>query len=117
MNLLEEEEMSCSSANQRKESSTKRHQDLIHSLQQLGDYESLLTPPLPAAPLANLAAAKAMMLHSGLSVGSGYFEGMNLNDMPVNCGELISLLNFKKFQCADLVFVAPCGLTCIILLF
>ncbi|KAF3621448.1 Mediator of RNA polymerase II transcription subunit 33B [Capsicum annuum] len=85
VNLLEEEEMSCSSANQRKESSTKRHQDLIHSLQQLGDYESLLTPPLPAAPLANLAAAKAMMLHSGLSVGSGYFEGMNLNDMPVNC--------------------------------
>lgn len=98
MNLLEEEEMNCSSTNQRKESSRKRHQDLVFSLQQLGDFEGLLTPPLPAAPLAILAAAKAMMFLSGVSVGSGYFEGMSLNDIPANCGEFLSLLNFKKFQ-------------------
>ncbi|MCD9643169.1 hypothetical protein HAX54_030388 [Datura stramonium] len=84
VNLLEEEEMNSSSTYQRKESS-KLHQDLVLSLQQLDDYEGLLTPPLPASPLANLAAAKAMMFLSGLSVGSGYFEGMSLNDMPVNC--------------------------------
>lgn len=99
MNLVEEEEMNCSSTNQTKESSRKCRQDLVFSLQQLGDYEGLLTPPLPAAPLANLAAAKAMMFLSGVSVGSGYFEGMSLHDMPVNCGELISLVNFKKVQC------------------
>lgn len=75
VNLLEEEE----------ESSRKRHQDLVFSLQQLGDFEGLLTPPLPAAPLAILAAAKAMMFLSGVSVGSGYFEGMSLNDIPANC--------------------------------
>lgn len=87
-NLIEEEERNCSSTNQTKESSRKRHQDLLSSLQQLVDYEGLLTPPLPAAPLANQAAAKAMIFLSGLRVGSGYFEGMSLNDMPVNCGEL-----------------------------
>lgn len=85
VNLVEEEEMNCSSTNQTKESSRKCRQDLVFSLQQLGDYEGLLTPPLPAAPLANLAAAKAMMFLSGVSVGSGYFEGMSLHDMPVNC--------------------------------
>ncbi|XP_055813312.1 mediator of RNA polymerase II transcription subunit 33A-like [Solanum dulcamara] len=85
VNLLEEEEMDCSSTNQRKESSRKCRQDLVFSLQQLVDYEGLLTPPLPAAPLANLAAAKAMMFLSGISVGSGYFEGMSLNDLPVSC--------------------------------
>ncbi|CAN4093491.1 unnamed protein product [Withania somnifera] len=85
VNLLEEEEMNCSSTNQREESSRKHHQHLVFSLQQLGDYEGLLTPPVPAAPLANLAAAKAMMFLSGLSVGSGYIEGMSLNDMPANC--------------------------------
>ncbi|XP_009784277.1 mediator of RNA polymerase II transcription subunit 33A-like [Nicotiana sylvestris] len=84
-NLIEEEERNCSSTNQTKESSRKRHQDLLSTLQQLDDYEGLLTPPLPAAPLANQAAAKAMMFLSGLRVGSGYFEGMSLNDMPVNC--------------------------------
>ena len=87
MNLLEEEEMNCSSSNQRKESSSKCHQDLVFSLQQLGDFEGLLTPPLPAIPLANQAALKAMMFLSGLSGGSEYFDGMRLNDMPVNCGE------------------------------
>lgn len=59
--------------------------ELVSSLQQLGDYDSLLTPPLPVTSIANQAAAKAMMFLSGLTVGSGYLDGVSLNDMPVNC--------------------------------
>ncbi|KAJ9543363.1 hypothetical protein OSB04_023070 [Centaurea solstitialis] len=58
---------------------------LVSSLQQLGDYEGLLTPPLSVTSIANQAAAKAIMFFSGISVGSGYLDGVSLNDMPVNC--------------------------------
>ncbi|XP_009617798.1 mediator of RNA polymerase II transcription subunit 33A-like [Nicotiana tomentosiformis] len=84
-NIIEEEENDSTSSDQRKESTEKRCQALVSSLQQLHDYEGLLTPPLPAIPLANQAAVKAMMFLSGLSMGSEYFDGMKLSDMPVNC--------------------------------
>lgn len=58
---------------------------LVSSLQQLGDYEGLLTPPLSVTSIANQAAAKAIMFFSGISVGSGYLDGVSLNDMPVTC--------------------------------
>jgi hypothetical protein len=63
----------------------QRRKDLVSSLQQLGDYEGLLSPPIPVISVANQAAAKAMMFLSGLSVGSGYLDVVSLNDMPVNC--------------------------------
>ncbi|XP_059298023.1 mediator of RNA polymerase II transcription subunit 33A-like isoform X2 [Lycium ferocissimum] len=84
-NIIKEEENDSSSRDQRTESTGKRRQALVSSLQQLHDYEGLLTPPLPAIPLANQAALKAMMFLSGLSGGSEYFDGMRLNDIPVNC--------------------------------
>lgn len=58
---------------------------LVSSLQQLGDYEGLLTPPPSVTSIANQAAAKAILFFSGISVGSGYLEGVSLNDMPVTC--------------------------------
>ncbi|KAL4205446.1 hypothetical protein AMTRI_Chr01g137360 [Amborella trichopoda] len=63
----------------------KRRRDLITCLQMLGDFEGLLAPPQSVVCVANQAAAKAMMFVSGLKVGSGYFDGISVNDMPVNC--------------------------------
>ncbi|KAE9460513.1 hypothetical protein C3L33_07516, partial [Rhododendron williamsianum] len=91
--IIEEEEIAlskeveCSATSLRKEKyvSGKRRRDLVSSLQQLGDYEDLLAPPLPLISVANQAAAKAMMFLSGLTVGNGgYLDGLSLNDMPVN---------------------------------
>ncbi|MCL7023533.1 hypothetical protein MKW94_021123 [Papaver nudicaule] len=63
----------------------KRRLDLVSSLKSLGDYEALLIPPPSVISAANQAAAKAMMFVSGLSVGSGYFDCINMSDMPMNC--------------------------------
>ncbi|CAK9151038.1 unnamed protein product [Ilex paraguariensis] len=96
VNIIEEEEnalndeaecspMTPTSQIKEKQVSRKRRKDLISSLQQLDDYEGLLTPPLPVSSVANQAAAKAMMFLSGLAVGNGYLDDVSLNDMPVNC--------------------------------
>ncbi|XP_031101490.1 mediator of RNA polymerase II transcription subunit 33A-like [Ipomoea triloba] len=85
VNIIEEEEKELNLANQGKESVGERRQDLVSSLKQLDDYEGLLTPPLQVASVANQAAAKAMMFLSGLTIPSGYFDGMSMNDMPMNC--------------------------------
>ncbi|KAG5251978.1 mediator of RNA polymerase II transcription [Salix suchowensis] len=88
-NIIEEEESELidetqqSPTNQRKEKQGKRRKGLITSLQLLGDYEGLLTPPHPVSSVANQAAAKAIMFISGLTVSNGY--SMSTNDMPVNC--------------------------------
>ncbi|WJZ87031.1 hypothetical protein VitviT2T_006438 [Vitis vinifera] len=63
----------------------KCRKDLVSSLQMLGDYEGLLTPPQSVISAANQAAAKAMMLVSGINVGSAYFEFISMKDMPINC--------------------------------
>ncbi|KAJ4954696.1 hypothetical protein NE237_011479 [Protea cynaroides] len=93
VDLIEEEELmlideaECSPTNQWKEKPIggKRRKDLVSSLQILGDYQGLLTPPQSVISVANQAAAKAMMFVSGLTVGSGYFECINMNDMPMTC--------------------------------
>ncbi|XP_042476055.1 mediator of RNA polymerase II transcription subunit 33A-like [Macadamia integrifolia] len=93
VDLIEDEELSLideaehSPTNQWKEKQVggKLRKDLISSLQILGDYEGLLTPPQSVISVANQAAAKAMMFVSGLTVGSGYFECINMNDLPMNC--------------------------------
>lgn len=95
LNIIEEEETALINEaevrvnSQRKENhvSGRRRRDLVSSLQQLDDYEGLLTPPLPVIPVANQAAAKAMMFLSGIAVGSGYLDGASFNDMPGNCSE------------------------------
>ncbi|KAJ0699236.1 putative mediator of RNA polymerase II transcription subunit 33A/B [Helianthus annuus] len=58
---------------------------LVSSLQQLGDFEGLLIPPSSVTSIANQAAAKAILVASGISVGSGYLDGVSLNDMPNTC--------------------------------
>ncbi|GMI66544.1 REDUCED EPIDERMAL FLUORESCENCE 4 [Hibiscus trionum] len=92
-NIVEEEESElidgsdCSATNQTREKQApgKCRLDLITSLQMLGDYEALLTPPQPVRSVANQAAAKATMFVSDLKAGNGYYECMSINDMPVNC--------------------------------
>lgn len=106
-NIIKEEENASSTSDQRTEATGKHRQALVSSLQQLHDYEGLLTPPLPAIPLANQAALKAMMFLSGISEGSEYFDGLRLNDMPVNCGES------SRFQ-ERLVFCQPCVTRCLV---
>jgi len=66
----------------------KRRRELVSCLQTLGDYESLLFPPLSVISAANQAAAKAMIFVSGLTGGSGYLENTNMIDKNVSCGKL-----------------------------
>ncbi|XP_048336798.2 mediator of RNA polymerase II transcription subunit 33B isoform X1 [Ziziphus jujuba] len=83
--LLEETERSPTNQRTEKQAMGQRRKELITSLQLLGDYEGLLTPPQSVSSAANQAAAKAMMFISGLTVGNGYYECVSVNDMPVNC--------------------------------
>ncbi|KAI3711880.1 hypothetical protein L1987_70429 [Smallanthus sonchifolius] len=62
-----------------------RRRDLVSSLQILGDYQSLLTPPQSVIPAANQAAGKALMFTSGINVGSGaYIDLVNMKDLANN---------------------------------
>lgn len=91
-NIIEEEEGELiveaerSPTNQRKDKPAlgERRGELVISLQLLGDYEGLLNPPQSVIWVANQAAAKAIMFVSGHSVGNGYLESMNVNDLPTN---------------------------------
>lgn len=95
VNIVDEEESALTEKNEQgkmhMQSETQVvgncRKSLLSSLQQLGDFEGLLTPPSSVTSLANQAAAKAMFFFSGLGVGSGYLEGVSLNDMPVTCCE------------------------------
>ncbi|GMY16614.1 mediator of RNA polymerase II transcription subunit 33B-like isoform X1 [Fagus crenata] len=92
-NIIEEEECElideseCSPANQRIEKQVmgKRRKELVTSLQLLGDYEGLLTPPQSVILVANQAAAKAIMVISNLPVSNGYYECVSVTDKPMNC--------------------------------
>ncbi|KAF3436334.1 hypothetical protein FNV43_RR23426 [Rhamnella rubrinervis] len=92
-NIIEEEECEIleetehGSTNQRTEKQALglSRKDLITSLQLLGDYDGLLTPPQHVSSAANQAAAKAMLFISGLTVSNGYFDSVSVSDMPVNC--------------------------------
>ncbi|KAL9227872.1 hypothetical protein vseg_003513 [Gypsophila vaccaria] len=88
--LIEEEEYSLdkeSEFNQTENNQVPgtRRCGLVSSLQQLGEYEGLLTPPSSVASLANQAAAKAIMYLSGLSVNNTYLDSVSINDVPMNC--------------------------------
>ncbi|XP_074307309.1 mediator of RNA polymerase II transcription subunit 33A isoform X2 [Silene latifolia] len=89
--LIDEEENrvdeSKGSTNHWKEKtdSNTRHKDLVSCLQILSNYRSLLTPPQSVVSSANVAAAKAMMFASGIDVGRGYIDCINVKDLPINC--------------------------------
>lgn len=68
-----------------KKISGKCRHDLVSSLQVLGDYQSLLTPPQSVGAAANQAAAKAMLFVSGITIGSAYFDCLSMTEMPVDC--------------------------------
>ncbi|XP_074274774.1 mediator of RNA polymerase II transcription subunit 33A-like [Silene latifolia] len=89
-NLIEEEECAldkelefCQTEN--KQVSRIRRCGLVSSLEQLGEYEGLLTPPSCVASLANQAAAKAMIYYSGINVSNTYLDSVSISDMPLNC--------------------------------
>lgn len=90
-NIIEEEESqwidqsASSPSNQWKEKKGKCREGLVNSLQQLGDYESLLTPPLSVQSVANQAAAKAAMFISGITNGSGSYENTSMNESASGC--------------------------------
>lgn len=63
----------------------KRRLDLVSSLQSLGDYKRLLTPPQSVISAADQAAAKAMMFVSGVGGGSSYLDCISIKDMSSNC--------------------------------
>ncbi|KAK7378329.1 hypothetical protein VNO80_03768 [Phaseolus coccineus] len=82
--LIEEAEHSpTTSRGTEKPALGKCRGELITSLQLLGDYESLLTPPQPVLVEANQAAAKAILSVSGNPVGSGYLEYTSTNGLPI----------------------------------
>ncbi|KAF8053707.1 hypothetical protein N665_1381s0006 [Sinapis alba] len=64
----------------------KLRDDLITSLQVLGEFSGLLAPPQCVVSAANKAATKAIMFLSGGDVGKSCSDDvMNLKDMPINC--------------------------------
>lgn len=88
VNLVDEQNMESEfSQMEDKQASKSRLHELISSLQQLGEYEGLLTPPSSVASIANQAAIKAIMYLSGLNITSGYLDSFSVSDVPINCGE------------------------------
>lgn len=93
--LIEEESApldgtECGSTNhwKEKEVPVKHRNDLVSSLQMLGDYQGLLAPPPSVVSVANQAAAKAMLFISGIGTGNAYFDRLSVEDMPINCCKL-----------------------------
>lgn len=79
--LIEEAERSPTNQRKDKQALGVRRGELVISLQLLGDYENLLSPPQSVIWGANQAAAKATLFVSGQS---GYLEYTNVNDLPTN---------------------------------
>ncbi|KAJ1288615.1 hypothetical protein BS78_02G101500 [Paspalum vaginatum] len=65
------------------------HNELMLSLQILGDYESLLVPPPCVIPAANQAATRAAMFISGIGINNGYMENVNGTNYSGNMRHLI----------------------------
>lgn len=63
----------------------KSRNDLVSSLQMLGNFIGLLAPPRSAVSAANRAAAKAMFFISGTKVESAYLDYISTNDISIDC--------------------------------
>ncbi|KAL7144625.1 hypothetical protein ABFS83_07G024900 [Erythranthe nasuta] len=83
--------------------SGKRRMDLIFSLQNLHEYQSLLTPPQSVISAANQAASKAMMFISGINVGTAYFDSISTMDMPIDCSGTLHHLIVESCIARDLL--------------
>lgn len=83
--MIDETEQSSSNLPKEMQAPGRRRKDLVTSLQLLGDYEDMLTPPPSVRSIANQAAAKAIMFISGLTVGSGYCESVSVNGLAMSC--------------------------------
>ncbi|MED6181148.1 hypothetical protein PIB30_016904 [Stylosanthes scabra] len=81
------EEAECSPVNIRKEKPAlgKCRGELVTSLQLLGDYQFLLTPPHSFLLEANQAAAKAIIFLSGNSDDCEILKYMRIDDLPTKC--------------------------------
>ncbi|VYS55888.1 unnamed protein product [Arabidopsis thaliana] len=116
-NIIEEEESqwidqtSSSPSNQWKEKKGKCRQGLINSLQQLGDYESLLTPPRSVQSVANQAAAKAIMFISGITNSNGSYENTSMSESASGCCKVrFSLFTLKMFVVMGVYLL--CNISC-----
>lgn len=69
----------------------KLRNDLITSLQVLGDFPGLLAPPKCVVSAANKAATKAILFLSGGNVGKSCSDVINMKEMPINCCKLIKI--------------------------
>ncbi|VVA98558.1 unnamed protein product [Arabis nemorensis] len=76
-NLIEEEEIAFVME--------KLRNDLITSLQVLGEFPGLLAPPQCVVSAANKAATKAILFLSGGNIGKACSDVINMKDMPINC--------------------------------
>ncbi|KAL1219307.1 Mediator of RNA polymerase II transcription subunit 33A [Cardamine amara subsp. amara] len=63
----------------------KLRDDLITSLQVLGEFPGLLAPPQCVVSAANKAATKAILFLAGGNVGKSCSDVINMKDMPINC--------------------------------
>lgn len=95
--LIGETEESPNNHGQEKHAPGQRRKDLVASLQLLGDYESLLTPPQSVCSIANQASVKAIMFVSGLTVGNGYYESVSMNDLAINYCKYIVLVALQLY--------------------
>ncbi|KAF8731892.1 hypothetical protein HU200_015837 [Digitaria exilis] len=91
--IIEEADSLCnetelSSHMKEKKSIGTLRNELMLSLQILGDYESLLVPPPYVVPAANQAATKAAMFISGIS-NNGYMENVDGMNYSGNMRHLI----------------------------
>ncbi|CAN6197275.1 unnamed protein product [Urochloa humidicola] len=85
--LCKETELNCHT--KEKKSIGNLRNELMLSLQILGDYESLLVPPPCVIQAANHAATKAAMFISGISISNGYMENVNGMNYAGNMRHLI----------------------------
>ncbi|KAI4342777.1 hypothetical protein MLD38_027361 [Melastoma candidum] len=84
--MIEEEESSSSDDKQcAGDPPTSRKTDLILSLQILGDYQGLLTPPDSVVSAANQAAAMAVLFLSRINIGNSYLQSIDVKDIPLIC--------------------------------
>jgi hypothetical protein len=92
--IIEEADSLCNETELNSHSKEKKsignlRNELMLSLQILGDYESLLVPPPCVVPAANQAATKAAVFISGISINNGYMENVNGMNYSGNMRHLI----------------------------
>lgn len=63
----------------------KSRDDLVSSLQMLGNFIGLLAPPRSVVSAANRAAAKAMFFISGTRVESAHLDCISTDDSSTDC--------------------------------